>query len=573
MKQIVLNILGLLLLIFLVRCGDSGDMPGNLREEESVIHVEASIARPASLLSVEKDLNTDNVLLTWDKGFFNIRVIVKQGEKKVEVRNVEIKSVSADGHTALFDVRLPVEINAEKPFDLIGCVGNRLLVQDGKILLGVEAHSMYDLFGFSSNKDEEIPVWFHAKDVTVGKSLLNVTFQHLGSMAVIGLYNSSDAELRTAGLAMLPHDADKPFYHKAALPFVGNTELPYINLLQPVVAPEMIKSHVEYPEVMIPAHSFRYVGFWFMPNGNTTPEVDLVAYDAVKRTPIVSVNTLPDKGKKMVAGKAYNLFAQWDGKQLAFTAAKPEFSYENTPYVTVRTEKEAGDRFQLIIDGTDMEACRDIWVDLNNNGKREKGENIAARKFSSDYESTPLEFTLQSQEFKIYGPIAFLWVNNNEITQLNIQKCPSISYLSIIDNKITTMDVSKNTGLRTAEMGWNRLESIIFGNNEKLEDIYLNHNRIKSIDIHLLTSLYAVDLSENRLEEITLLDKHPEMIYMRLQDNQLNADIINKVYNCLPDAGERIYSWMYTIKVGNNPGAGKADHAIATAKGWSVSYR
>lgn len=573
MKHIVQNIWALLILLSLAGCATNSEMPEQISEQGRTLHVTALVARKPAMNAVEKDLNSDNVILTWEKGSFTIQVIVKQGVHMVQVNNVIVKDVYNDGHTADFDVTLPPEIDSEKPFELIGAVGNRLMLKDGKILLGVEAHAMYDLFGVSSNKDADVPVWFHAKNVEVGKASLQVQFEHLGAMAVIGIHNAADKPLRTAGFALVPHGSAPAFYHKAALPFEGNTELPYIDLLNPTAAPQMVMSRVLYPEVVIPARTLRYVGFWFMPNGTVTPEVDLVAYDADSRKPIVSANTKPAKGKTMMAGKAYNLYAQWDGAVLKITDGLPAISYADAPYVNVHTERAAGETFRLIVDGADVEARRDIWVDLNNNGKREKGENISARSFSSDYKSKPLEFKLQAQEFKIYGRIAFLWVNDNDLTMLDISKSPTIKYISAIGNRLSgSLDFSANTELATVELGQNAITEISFGNNTQLTDIYLNENKLKIIDLSALTSLYALDLSANELESIVMKDKHPEWMYVRIQNNKLPATMIDAVYKVLPKAGEKDYNWQYTISVGANPGTNTAQHAVASDKGWQV-YR
>ncbi len=571
MKHIVQNIWALLILLSLAGCAADSNMPEQISDANRTLHITASVAQKPTMNAVEKDLNSDNVLLTWEKGTFTIQVIVKQGAKMVQVNNIVIKDVYNQGHTAKFDVTLPAEIDSEKPFELIGAVGNRLMIKDGRILLGVEAHSMYDLFGVSSNKDADVPVWFHAKNVEVGKEQLQVQFEHLGAMAVIGVYNAADKPLRTAGFAMVPHGSAPAFYHKAALPFEGNTELPYIDLLNPTATPQMIMSRVLYPEVVIPAKAFRYVGFWFMPNGTVTPEVDLVAYDADGRKPIVSANTKPAKGKTMTAGKAYNLYAQWDGAALSIMESMPTISYTDAPYVVVRTNRAVGETFKLIVDGVDVDACRDIWVDLNNNGKREKGENISARRFSSSYKSTPVEFKLQAQEFKIYGKISYLWVDKNALTLLDIKKCPTIKSISAIGNELVgNLDFSANTELVIAELGENSITGINFGNNTKLSEIYLNSNKLKTIDISALSSLYAFDVSYNELTSIVVKDKHPEMMYVRIQSNQLPASMIDAMYNVLPKAEERDYNWQYTISVTNNPGTDAAKHSIATDKGWIV---
>lgn len=48
---------------------------------------------------------------------------------------------------------------------------------------------------------------------------------------------------------------------------------------------------------------------------------------------------------------------------------------EKEPKITFTTTKNSGETITLLIDAAD-EDKKDVWIDLNNNGKRDEGEEV-----------------------------------------------------------------------------------------------------------------------------------------------------------------------------------------------------
>lgn len=575
MKHIIQNIWVSLLLATFASCSSEAlDIPQKMDSKERTISVVGSIVDDG-LRAIEKDLNSDNVLLTWTKESFSISVFAKQNNVIVEIPNIQIKEVKDDARTAIFDVNLPDEIDTSSPFDLIGCVGQRVKLQDGKILVGVEAHSTYELFGFSDIKDEDVPVYFHAENVEVGKKVLNVNFIHLGAMAVVAVTNTFTQPLRTAGFAVVPEEGAEAFYYKAALPFEGNTDLPYLDLLNPDAEPVMIRSNVEYPEVVIPANSTRYVGFWFRPNGKKTPNVKLVVYDADKRQAISSA-VIAGKNKTMVAGKAYNIYAEYAYGKLKTSSSKPTIQYDNSSYIEVKTDEDVGKTFSMIIDGGNPDDLRNIWIDLNNNGVRELGENIPSYKFSSDYESTPISFELKSQTFKIYGKVTYLSLDNNKINTIDVSKCKTITSLSLENNNLTSLNLTTNSNIEELFISGNAtLNTLSLPNNYSSLILLLadNNKQLSMLDLSKQSNLILLQAQNCILNEVKMpISKYSylpiKLKAVRLKQNQLPKDKLEAIFDGLPRKSYSTKDWEYTIDVRENSGIETADKTKATSKGW-----
>ncbi len=567
MKRNIINLLGVLVLLFTAAgCSKKHEQaPESQGNRLLTIHVTDN----GNMRSIVKDLNSKGVAMTWEYGRFDLHVIVRQGSETAWVKNLEILRGNTY-ESATFEVEIPENINLEQPYDLIGVMAKRIHMANGKVMVGVEGHGLYSLTSTSSNNNTDVPMYFAVSGVNHHETSVDATFKHLGSLFVLSVINTSDRPLRTAGFAVIPTASTAtPFYHKAALPFVGTEKLPYIDILAPDKTPEEMPSEVKYPEVILPAGEVTHMGFWAMPNGNNAPETQVVIYNADTRMPIIA-DKVKAAGKAFAAGMAYNIYAEWDGTTLKLLDKAPENPLPvDNPSMTISTALKPGDKISMLI-GTKTSANeKDVWVDLNNNHVREAGEYVTS--FSNDLEEgRPMKFTLGASTITVYGRVSTLSIPQSQLTAINVGGNPGLDVLNVQHNQLTQLDFSGNARLRRLLAEDNKLTSIKFATGSVMEELYLTHNALQTIDLSAMPDVLAYDLSNNKLTGITVPAKFTTLFISSFENNQLPATEINKIYTSLQETGEKYYDWMYCVYSFGNPGTATASHSIAKSKGWTV---
>lgn len=495
------------------------------------------------LRSYIKDPNGEQVLFRWDRGAMDIKIVFKQGDVMAYLGGVQTEAV--ENGNAICTLTIPSSIDLTRPFDLYGIIADRVKVKDGKILVGIAAHSTYDLLSLSPNRDGDVPVYFQLKDVEARQKKLSATFHHLGAMAVISIKNSSPLPLKTAGFAIVPHEESLAFYHKGALPYVGNTELPYLDLLNPVGQPDMILSNVDYPMVEIPAGGVSHVGFWFVPLSHESSDINLVAYQLPDKV-LHSETTLP--GRQLKAGQAYAIYAEWNGEKLMILDEEPMRPIpEGLPVATFETAKSAGEQISIGVlpKGVDSEPF--VFVDLNGNAQPDKGEYIT--DFTNDIMANKvMDFKLQNSKFAIYGDVEILQVIDSGVTKADLSKMPNVEVVDFWRNNLTTLDLSSNIHLNTVAIQDNQLSQLIFPSENRIQFLFLESNKLRSLDIKPLSSLTEANIASNLFDSAAL----------------------NQIYSDLPTAKDLDASWKYHLYVFSNPGVSGANDRLATDKGWTI---
>lgn len=567
-KNIVYSLLVALLLLPLSGCqNDSSRTPDEPQRDARTLTVQLNPT--PELKAIIKDLNSRKVLLDWEVGFFDINVAIRQGDVIELIPAVKITEV--DGSTCTFDVELPETIDLNQKFDMYGVVAEDLKVENGQLLVNVGGRVMYELTASSNNKDGYIPLYFEQKDVEVYGQLVFATFEHLGSLAVITLFNKSTDPLSTAGLAVRPADGTSEFYHKAALPFVGNEELPYLDLLNPSAPVVNKMTHVTYPSVIIAPNDVRSLGFWFMPNTTSTPEVKLAMYNVSTRKEVLSSNSRPARPETMQKGRAYHLYAEWDGTQLTLVDKEPEKPLPaNQPVMKFTTSLVKGERLMMTIGGTNPESERDIWIDLNNNGKRDKGEYIM-EFFDKTLSNNLRPFVIDSQEFAIYGEVSTLVLDNGNLTAVDVTKNPHLTQFFAFDGNVAEIDLSQQHSLRRVALEGNQLTKVTFSPQAKtLEEIYLGYNQLTTLDLSMATEALLIELGHNQLTAITV-PKFTDIWGLNVEHNQLEAAALNTLFDSVNKAGfNRYYDWQYVMNIWDNPGVATCDLTKLTKKGWEA---
>lgn len=175
------------------------------------------------------------------------------------------------------------------------------------------------------------------------------------------------------------------------------------------------------------------------------------------------------------------------------TASQAQFNPAptNGPQVTLHTTKAIGETIKISVGASN----KNVWIDLNNDGKYQNGEEIqsytrndmsadpieqrnptiiSAEKLQKCIERADNSYTIQSQELKIYGDIRHLGCSGNRIDKLLFEKCNKLYSLSCHSNQLKTADMEALiASLPSINIEW--AENIAFPPSNFAELIVLDH--------------------------------------------------------------------------------------------------
>ncbi|WP_052103095.1 leucine-rich repeat domain-containing protein [Porphyromonas canoris] len=188
----------------------------------------------------------------------------------------------------------------------------------------------------------------------------------------------------------------------------------------------------------------------------------------------------------------------------------------NAYKMTMTTTKAVGEKIELYID-TEPEYRSGVWIDLNNNGKEDNGENLV---FGTG------TYTLGSPTVTVYGKVTTFSCKEISLTSLDVSANTKLEFLLCNSNSLTSLDVSKNTALRYFDCK----------NNPNLSSLKIS----SSIDNVLI-----------------------------VRNCRLSTQTLNQIFRTLPDvtgqSGE-----VKSVWIGGNPGTDACNKKIAEDKGWTV---
>ena len=176
----------------------------------------------------------------------------------------------------------------------------------------------------------------------------------------------------------------------------------------------------------------RYQVFW-KAQGSTevknsgTPQAAMFSYVIKGLAPSTSYTVWVE-----VSDKAGNK-AKYPEK--TFTTAKKEETktegLNTSHYIVLTTDKAVGEKVHLSIYVYDEDQTGE-WLDLNNNGKWDEGIDQKPVLGDGDY-------TLKAQTFRIYGKVAILNCQNNQLSAIDISHNPVLTELEVEDNKLSSI--------------------------------------------------------------------------------------------------------------------------------------
>ena len=164
------------------------------------------------------------------------------------------------------------------------------------------------------------------------------------------------------------------------------------------------------------------------------------------------------------------------------------------------------------------------------------------------------------------------WYNN--ITSLNVSKCPALTVLDCAGNNLTSLDVSKNTALTALYCKGNNLTSLDISKNTALTELGCWSNNLTSLDVSKNTALTYLDCRNNKLTSLDV-SKNTALTRLDCEDNKLTSSALNQIFRDLPQGKTWTEGYGYTeqssIIIYDNPGSNTCDKSIAENKGWEVN--
>ena len=283
----------------------------------------------------------------------------------------------------------------------------------------------------------------------------------------------------------------------------------------------------------------------------------------------------------MQVGRAYNIYATWDGTNLTMQDEELERDLPaDQPKIVFTTNQNVGDEIPLIIQATTPDAERDIWIDLNDNQVRDKGEYVTEFAESLKF-SEARYYKIGAKKITIYGEVAnFSFIGNYDsegkvvpesgLTSIDVSGNTLLDQLFIYESQLPSVDLSKNTKLRRVGFEYCELTSFTMPTTAPImQELYLTGNKLTSVDLSAAPNLLGVSVAANEIATITV-PKFTTLWIAEFQDNKLEAAAINTIYDNLQKGEQKFAEWMFTIYVYNNPGALTASKSTAMFKGWTV---
>ncbi|CEN48697.1 hypothetical protein CCAND38_630001 [Capnocytophaga canis] len=238
-----------------------------------------------------------------------------------------------------------------------------------------------------------------------------------------------------------------------------------------------------------------------------------------------SIATVSSSGKVtgVASGTVYITATTEDGGKTASCVVK--VTDEETPKMVLKTTANS---LKLVINA-DPQDQNDVWIDLNNNGQKDTGENVTS--FNNWLYGTSTNYTINQltseKTVTIYGKTTILNCNQNQLINLDVTKNPYLKKLGCNQNKLTNLDISKNPYLEVLQCHDSHLTNLDVSKNTGLLYLGCHKNQLTNLDVSKNINLKSLDCNYNQLTSLDL-SKNINLEILSCYDNQLTSLDISK---------------------------------------------
>lgn len=267
-------------------------------------HITVTATLPASSDSTRKaravvQHATGTLKLTtkWQTGD-RVNVIMEQNGKLVRANSTAVRDVSTDGKRCHFTLEVPQGIDAQKPIKVYGACGVNVDIKDNQFV--VAAQPIY-----RAKSQGTAPLYFKA-EINKFSEFSDVKFEHLGTYEVVHVQNGTRAQIAVEEARLTAETAwslgTKDGKGAWYAPLTGR------------VWQDGSASVSTESQAIAPRSEGVFIN-WYVPNGTlVNPRVSAKVNGST-----VTSTAQKEANVKMQAGRAYHVYALWDGQELHFS--------------------------------------------------------------------------------------------------------------------------------------------------------------------------------------------------------------------------------------------------------------
>ena len=304
MKNIIC-LLSITIIVLLSGCADQDNFPKHKKDfDERTVTVRA--AMPSDNSSTRISLHESEGSLTlspkWDADDV-IKLIFVQDDIKVIGESAKVYNISEDGKQCSFDLTLPEDIEISKPFTLYTFAdipGFGVKIENGEILADISPIRM------KSIEEMPVPVWSKTDISSFVSDQINLTYINLGAYEVIQIKNSSDSDLNLSTCQLVPHNESSALWYYSE----SESTKPVFNPETGEVTDYDNNNSSAGSSITIESGETETILSWYVPNSENIPELSLQLDNKT------SYKSKEGKDFAMQAGRAYYIYAVWDGYKL-----------------------------------------------------------------------------------------------------------------------------------------------------------------------------------------------------------------------------------------------------------------
>ncbi len=246
------------------------------------------------------------------------------------------------------------------------------------------------------------------------------------------------------------------------------------------------------------------------------------------------------------------------------------------PYVSFITSREKGSQIIIDVNVANNADKANCWIDLNNNGKRDAGEDI--KSFGSHPNSSEGRYTVDSPVIRVYGKLThfvsgYTSDRGNNLIDLDVSNSKDLTYLYASYNKeLCYIDIDNNTKLTTIRFEVNpMLVHLNTSKNTNLEYISLySCYKVKSVDVRANKKLKDLSLAYTNVTSLDIT-QNSNLDYLRwhpLREIPYAKGAVSKVIGDLP---ARKVADKARLLLKKEADVSDKDKAILENKNWELN--
>jgi internalin-related protein len=238
---------------------------------------------------------------------------------------------------------------------------------------------------------------------------------------------------------------------------------------------------------------------------------------------------------------------------------------EQQPHLVFLTGRARGEKIRFWVDAP-QDKRKNVWVDLNNNGKKDKGEEVERFGAMSYRHSARV---IDAPVITIYGEVSALGCYASELSALDASGNIHLKTLSCYQNALTELRLGENSVLDELACGDNQLMELDVTRCPALTQLYVSGNSLTSLDVSRCTKLQKLTCFGNKLTTLDV-SQNPSLTLLHIYRNKFAESALTQLSSSLPStqSGELV---LYDEQGDENV---VSDAVIRTAqrKGWKVKY-